>query len=105
MKTWFSALLLFKAVHQDSVDADPLWEESIRIYEAESEGEARSLAEADGLATEHAYDTTAGLVRWTFQRVDRVAEIFEGSVVAGTDVFSRFLTESEVTMLQTPFDD
>jgi hypothetical protein len=104
-KSWYSANLLLKAVHQDSVDADPLWEESIRIYQAESEDEARQLAEADGLATEDVYDTTAGLMRWKFQRVDRVVEIYERSLVAGTEVFSRFLTESEVVMLQTPFDD
>jgi len=51
------------------------------------------------------YRTSSGAVTWVFERVDRVYGIDRELLADGTEWFSRFLRDSEVTSLLTPFDD
>jgi Domain of unknown function (DUF4288) len=103
---WFTASLLFKSVHIGQPDNDCLWEESIVLLRAETRAEAQQQAERLGQAEEHEYVSATGdLVKWTFQRVDSVYEILDGTLEHGTEVFSRFLRASEAESLLTPFKD
>jgi len=99
---WYSASLLFQAVH-DSPRKDPVWEESIVLVEATSENEARRRAEEIGRSSETGYRTRSGHLVWRFDRVERMFLV--EAVGDGREVFSRFLRDSEVRSLLTPFDD
>jgi len=100
---WYSASLLFRAVHPTDRDSDWLWQDSIVLMNASDEEAARQRAEAIGRDHEHEYQTTSGTVRWEFVRVERLCEI-EGELRDGTELFSRFLRESEAESLIKPFD-
>jgi hypothetical protein len=84
---------------------DVLWEESIVLVEAGSEQDARHQAERLGLLGNHGYGSESGHVEWKFERVERIYPIDAAEVGSGTEVFSRFLRDSEVKSLLTPFDD
>lgn len=43
--------------------------------------------------------------RWVFVRYERVYQIEDESLKTGTELFSRFLRDSEVKSLLTPFED
>jgi hypothetical protein len=59
---WYSASLLFKSVHVPSDSRPPLWEESIRLIEAETEIDARKEAERIGRAEKVAYRAQSDVV-------------------------------------------
>jgi hypothetical protein len=101
---WYSASLLFKSTHVPSDARPPVWEESIRLVEAESEAVARTEAERIGRAEVVVYQANSDLVLWTFERIERVYEIDNEELRSGTEIFSRFLRDSEVSSLLTPFD-
>jgi hypothetical protein len=101
---WYSASLLFRSTHVPSEARSPVWEESIRLVEAETEADARTEAERLGRAEAVVYQTQNDVVLWTFEGVERVYKIDKDELQNGTEVFSRFLRDSEVTSLLTPFD-
>ena len=105
---WYAVDLLFKSNHQASPAISGLWEEVILLVNAETEAQAKEVGSAIGRSREHEYFSSSPnrhLVKWTFERVDRVFAIDESELSNGTEVFSRFLRESEVLSLSTPFDD
>jgi len=103
---WFTASLLFKSQHQPAANGDPLWEEQIILLEATDELAAKQKAAQRGKAEEHEYRNQAGeLVRWSFEQVERLCEIEGGELKDGAELFSRFLRESEVKSILTPFED
>jgi hypothetical protein len=103
---WFSANLLFVSEHVERPSADPLWEEQILLIEAEHETLAFERAEAFGKSKAHEYRNQEGdLVRWTFRQVERVYPIDSPSLQNGTELFCRFLRNSEVQSLLVPFAD
>lgn len=103
---WFTASLLFKSQHQPPINRDPLWEEQIVLIEAEDESVAKLKAAQRGKAEEHEYRNQTGeLVRWSFEHVERLCGIEEDVLKDGTELFSRFLRDSEVKSILTPFDD
>lgn len=104
--TWYAVSLLFKSSHTQPQDVeDALWEESIVLINAVTEREAREIAVKRAHDSEHSYTTQGNdSVSWTFQQVERVFEIDADILVSGTEVFSRFLRDSEVHSLLTPFD-
>jgi hypothetical protein len=102
---WYAANLLFKRTRASSPGGELLWEESIRLVKAESEEEAQMLAQQLGQSERVSYETSDGVVVWTFDRVERIYAIESESLVSGTELFSRFLRDSEVASLLTPFDD
>ena len=102
---WYAANLLFKARRNDAADEPGFWEESIRLVNAGSAEEARVKSEQLGRSQRISYKTKDGELTWTFDRVERVHEIEADALVDGVEVFSRFLRDSEVTSLLTPFED
>src|SRR2546429_32691 len=104
---WYGVNLLFKSVHnQTPSDNEPLWEESVCLVEAASEEEAHQSGERLGRSKEHEYISATGdLVKWRFEKVESVYGILDDAISSGTEVFSRFLRESEVASILTPFKD
>jgi len=102
---WYAASLLFRRTRESGSNDDLLWEESIRLIKADSEEDAQVLAQKLGQSAPVVYETTEGTVTWTFDRVERVFTIDSESLVNGTELFSRFLRNSEVLSLLTPFDE
>jgi hypothetical protein len=103
---WFTASVLFKSESQTATNKKSLWEERIISLEAEDESEAEQKAMRCGKIEEHEYRNQAGeTVRWHFERIERIYKI-EGNILEdGTELFSRFLKDSEVESLLKPFDD
>ena len=104
---WFGVSLLLCGETAGRSERDLLWEESIVLVQADSCVEARLSAEGIGKGTEVEYDSASGeRIRWTLRNVYRVYEIEEREVLrTGTEVFSRFLRQSEVQSLMTPFNE
>ena|SRR5215471_12520398 len=102
---WFSADLFFFARRPDgSVE---LCEEQVLLVSASDEDEARRKGEEMGIAKEHGYTVaTGGRLEWKLHRVARVFELDPDATALqdGLEVFSRFLRESEVESLLTPFE-
>jgi len=103
---WFTVSLLFKSIHVGQPEDNCLWEESIFLVRAESYAEAQQQAELLGKVQEHEYVSVTGdLVRWTFQQVESIFEIQDNTIEHGTEIFSRFLSSSDVESLITPFKE
>lgn len=102
---WYAANLLFQSAHIPSESKPTIWEESVRLVEARNEVEARELAERMGKSKVHSYQVEDGLVIWKFDRVERVYSILDDELRSGSEVFSRFLRDSEVKSLLTPFNE
>ena len=102
---WFTASLLFKSGRPAATDREPLWEEQIILLEAGDELAAEQKATQHGKAQEHEYRNQAGeFVQWSFERVERLCQVEASVLKDGTELFSRFLRDSEVKSLLTPFD-
>jgi hypothetical protein len=101
---WYTANLLFKGTYGADTNAEPLWEETIRLIEAESEedahGKAIQLSAQDETIFKNVNDQT---VTWKFYTVERIFVIDEANLRHGIEIFSRFLRDSEVKSLLTPF--
>jgi hypothetical protein len=103
---WFTASLLFKAEHHGVPNYAPLWEEQVVLFQAISEPDAEAKATAYGQSRKHEFTNNEGtLIRWSFQRVERVCVIESENLEDGTELFSRFLRDSEVQSLSVPFAD
>jgi len=105
---WYTGNLLFKAVHVNRPDPEPVWEERIVLLEAQDETEAKLLAERLGSGGEHEYYVSKAendLLRWTFVEVQKLYPVEDATLRSGTELFSRFLRQSEVESLLTPFED
>jgi hypothetical protein len=93
---WYSTALLFERRHlgRDRPSDEPLFEESIRIFQADSENDAKIAAETLGRQSHLDYTAASGeTVKWHFVSVLDVYEILDAEIIDGTEVFSRFLTE------------
>ena len=102
---WYAANLLFKSTHSPSTD-DELWEESIRLIQAESKELALKTAQFIGTNEKVAYVVKGcDEVTWEFVQVERVFEIDDEQLINGSELFSRFLRKSEVESLLKPFED
>jgi hypothetical protein len=102
---WYAVNTLYRSEHTPTETQPTLWEESIFLIEAGSEEDARSEAERIGRSRTHSYEVESGLVIWSFQQIERVYAIDREDLRSGTEVFCRFLRDSEVKSLLTRFDD
>jgi len=86
---WFSAKLLFQSNVDDGQNLSPLYEESIRLIEADTEDEARSKSEQLGKNEEHDYKNESGhTVKWNFVEVMEIQDLCESNIYDGMEVFS-----------------
>jgi hypothetical protein len=98
----FSVNYFMESASED--DHDLLWEERIILVEAGSEDEAKEIASTRAKSEEHSYSAEGKRIDVKLYQVDRACPI-EGPLESGTELFSRFLRQSEVESLQTAFDD
>jgi hypothetical protein len=108
----YSVSLLLKSVHSTKPDASPLWEERIVLVKASSEDDAKNEGLRIGKNAEHEYPvvdnenkSASDTVRWIFVQIERVYQIENEGLKNGTELFSRYLRDSEVKSLLTPFED
>lgn len=102
----YSVSLFFKSIHSIPSKDEPLWEDSIILIEAIGKEEAKRKGELLGKKAEETYEAQKGdFVTWKFMRVESVCEIDDDKLKHGTELFSRFLRDSEVKSILTPFDD
>ena len=98
--------LAFQIEASGQVDEGSLWEEQIILIEATNEAAAKQKAERHGKAQENEYRNQAGeLVHWSFEQVERLCEVEDVTLKDGSELFSRFLRDSEVRSILTPFED
>jgi cysteine synthase len=102
---WYSVSLLFRSSGNPAGAGAPLWEESIRLISADSEAQAMEKAKRLGESERVSYGVSGGTRTWVFSRVERVYAIETDRLDDGVELFSRFLRDSEVVSLLTPFDD
>ena len=100
---YYSANILFKSEGSDT--EEPLWEERILLVAALDELEAEEKARNYAIKNEVEYKVTGNAsVVWKFYQIERVY-LIDDELEDGAELFSRFLRNSEVESLLTPFDD
>lgn len=103
---WYCASVLSVAERNGLRDADSLWEEQFLLIEAPDKESAYSEALAHASRPRLPYKNKAGVsIAWRFVKIERIYEIADAPPVNGTEVFSRFLRDSEARSLMTPFSD
>ena len=109
--SWYTVSLLLKSIHSPPSEFEPLWEERLVLVEAQTEEQAHQKGEKIGKEAEQEYGVdykgskVGEKAKWTFMQVASVCQIESESLLDGTELFSRFLRDSEVKSLLTPFDD
>ena len=89
----------------NNTDSERLWEERILLVEADSEDDATRKAEVYARSAEHSYLSAQGnTIDVKFDSIDRAYAI-DNALADGAELFSRFLRDSEVKSLKTPFED
>jgi hypothetical protein len=102
----FAASLLFRGVSDNCPSEGDVWEESIILILAEDEESATQKAEKIGRENVVSYKAMAGnMLAWKFVQIERLYEIMDSEITDGTELFSRFLKNSEVESILSAFDD
>jgi hypothetical protein len=108
--SWFSVSLLFRAVHNEIISDTDLWEERVVIIDSDTEDDAKNKGLRIGKSEEHEYFVSSNdskpeqMVRWSFVQIERIHEIEGNTLVNGREIFTRYLRNSEVQSILTPFD-
>lgn len=103
---WFCAALLRVAERNGKRDANSLWEEQFVLVESVDEQQASKLVQERYGHDQAPYKNNKGdLIAWKFVAIERVYAIEQQTLNNGTEVFSRFLRDSEVQSLLTPFSE
>ena len=102
---FYVANALLRSSHSPPIPEEKtLWEELFILVEAESEDQALSLAQDIGRRSAVAYKNVAGeTVQWSFVEVTKIHLL--DRLVHGTELFARFLRNTEAMSLRQPFDD
>lgn len=88
---WYSATVLFKAVHPGAVRRRHLWERNTFLLRASEDCSIAEKAERIAREMEHEYESAGGqLVRWEFQSVEKIQELFDAELDDGTEVCWEF---------------
>lgn len=102
---WYCASILNVAEQDGKHLPDALWEEQFILIEAPDQQSAYREAFAIANRPRAPYKNKEGRsIHWRFVKVERVYEILDGTPLSGTEVFSRFLRDSEAKSLMVPFD-
>jgi hypothetical protein len=106
MKKWFSVETFFEGINLSMTNVASLWEQSIILVEAENNEIAKTNAKKIAIKNEHEYQAIDGSdMKWKFRDLGNVFEVDSESLMNGIEIFSRFLRESEVKSLLTPFKE
>ncbi len=110
--SWYTVSLLFKASYKIQSNNTPLWEERLLLINADSADAAAGEGASIGKRGEHTYEVGNRSIEgekqnltWTFDRIERVFLVEDDRLDHGTELFSRYLRDSEVRSLLTPFED
>ncbi len=102
---WFCVSALSVSEHPDGFvpSEERVWEEHVFLVTANDTAGAQAKAEKLARSQECSYDAITGTkVSWKFKMISKVYEL-DGEPTDGTEVFSRFLKETEVRSMQTSF--
>jgi len=103
---WFSVSLLFKSIHEPATHKDMIWEERIVLIESSNAQAAQLKAEELGHSEVVSYRNVKNeKVTWKFNSVLNICEIDFERLTHGSELFSRFLKDSEVRSLKESFED
>ena len=92
--SWYAARLLFESAVEGNTD-EPLCEESIRVFKAESPENAFKRATEIGRGADHEYTNELGqAIKWRFVEVIEVQDLCETELTDGVEVFSRLFRRS-----------
>jgi hypothetical protein len=75
------------------------------LIEANSEEDAKHEGLRIGKQAEHEYAVIGDTVKWTFIQNERVYQIEDEKLKNGKELFLKFLHDSEVKSILTPFED
>jgi len=88
--SWYSVRVIYRSLVNGAPAVDALMEESIRVFTASTDDEARSKREVVAREGEHSYKNENGeTIQWIVDSVDAAQDIFEEQLLDGTEVHSR----------------
>lgn len=98
MTTWFSVLVEIKCVVHDNNDPNPMYENTVFLFQAIDENEARKKAEV--YCKKNSYNEYLNdegkIVHWSFVKILEVQNTCEQKIFDGVEVFSRlFFKDNE----------
>lgn len=103
---WYCASILKIAERNGQRDSNSLWEEQFLLISATDEEAAMHEAEHLARQDKAPYSNRHGqVVSWKFVTMERIYQIAGSPLEHGTELFSRFLRDSEAKSLMTPFTD
>jgi hypothetical protein len=101
----YAVSVLFHFSPHNSPSTHRLWEERILLIYSESEEDARAIAEALAKEEEFEYEAATGEpLIFRYECIESVKEVDE-PLVNGSEVFTRYLRDSEARSMLQPFDD
>ena len=100
---FYSVSLFYKSERTD--DEEPLWEERIILVSALDEDEAETKALQLVKKNEVKYVVGNSVsVAWRFHQIERVFLLIDDDIKDGTELFCRFLKDSEAQSLLVSFE-
>lgn len=88
---WYSATVLLKSVYPGEPRKRHLWERTTFLLRASEDCSLEEKAERLARAMEHEYENPYGqLVRWEFQSIERIQELFDAELTDGSEVVWEF---------------
>jgi hypothetical protein len=99
-RKWYSATLIWEALHDNVGATRPLCEEQIVLFKSDHVEGAKQLAVEYGTAYEHEYPNVyREMVRWRFVGIDKLEELDEPTGDGlGWEVASRFVNRRRQTL-------
>jgi hypothetical protein len=90
-QNWYWVSALYKAVHLGTSRKRHLWERTVFLIRAAGEADAACIAKEQARAKEQEYVAAGGdTIRWVFQEVEQIHELFDREMGQGTEVYWEF---------------
>jgi hypothetical protein len=103
---WYCASIFFISERDANPGLGSLWEERLVLVDALDEITAKETATSLGQEFRAPYKNQEGIsVSWRFVKVERLYAITDDQLKTGTELFSRFLRDTEAKSLMLPFGD